>query len=253
MKGPPQRRQPVRIAILSDVHSNFEALTAVFEHCKLLGIDEYVCLGDVVGYGADPNPCCELLRKTASVTLMGNHDAAVIGVMDTDYYYDAAREVLYWTRDMLTPDNFRWLYSLPYTHHLDNLGFFHAAPILPSGFYYVVTKSDADKHLRVYERLYEFNFVGHSHLTNTYAMSATRVTDATFKAVKAKGDQKWIINVGSVGQPRDRDNRACFGVFDTEAQSFEHLRVEYDIDKTARKIIRAGHNEKFAKRLYLGV
>lgn len=243
----------MRIAIISDVHSNFEALSVVVEHCRTLAIDEFVCLGDVVGYGADPNPCCELIREIGAVTLLGNHDAATIGVMDTDYYYDAARDALFWTRDILTPENFRWLYSLPYTHRRENLGFYHAAPIIPSGFYYVVSTSDAEKHSRVFGRLEEFNFVGHSHLTNTYALSGERVRDTTNKPVRSVKGAKWIINVGSVGQPRDRDNRSCFGVFDTDAQTFEHVRLSYDIDATAQKILRAGLHEKFARRLYLGV
>jgi diadenosine tetraphosphatase ApaH/serine/threonine PP2A family protein phosphatase len=210
-------------------------------------------LGDVVGYGADPNPCCDLIRELGAVTLMGNHDAAVIGVMNTEYYYDAAREALFWTRDILTPENFRWLYSLPYTHRLDNLGFFHAAPLRPSGFYYVVSTTDADRHRAAFDRLHEFNFVGHSHLTNVYAFTRERAKDASNKAVAALAGAKWLINVGSVGQPRDRDNRACFGLFDTETQRFQHVRVEYDIDSAAHKILHAGLHEKFARRLYFGV
>lgn len=243
----------MRIAILSDIHSNYEALTAVLEYCRFNRIHRYICLGDVVGYGADPNPCCELLQQVASVTLMGNHDAAVAGMMDTEYYYPAARNALYWTRNQLSEANFRWLYSLPYTYELDNVGFFHSAPIMPSGFFYVVRNEDAQAHLKVFERLSEFNFVGHSHLTNQYLLSPRKVKDATGKPVKRDTDKKWIINVGSVGQPRDRDNRACFGIFDTDEQTFQHVRIDYDIDTTAGKILKAGLDEKFAKRLFVGL
>jgi predicted phosphodiesterase len=243
----------MRIAILSDIHSNYEALTAVLEYCRFNRIHKYVCLGDVVGYGADPNPCCELIRENCSVTLMGNHDAAVSGMMDTEYYYPAARNALYWTRTQLNEENFRWLYSRPYTYEFENVGFFHSAPIMPSGFFYVVRNEDAQAHLKVYERMKEFSFVGHSHLTNQYVLTPRKARDASGKPVKGEPDKKWIINVGSVGQPRDRDNRACFGIFDTDEQTFQHVRIDYDIDATAGKILRAGLDEKFAKRLFVGL
>ncbi|NUN16632.1 MAG: metallophosphoesterase family protein [Myxococcales bacterium] len=243
----------MRIAILSDVHSNLEALQATLEYCRQARIHQYICLGDVVGYGADPNPCCDLIREVAAVTLLGNHDAAVVGVMDTDYYYEAARDVLYWTRETLSAENFRWLYSLPYTFRHENLAFFHSAPIMPSGFYYVVSTSDAEKHLRVFNRLHEYNFVGHSHLTNRYLLSTNTVKDAGKMDIRRYEDWKWIINVGSVGQPRDRDSRACFGIFDTGNQTFQHIRVPYDIEKTATKIRSSGLDEKFARRLFAGV
>ena len=243
----------MRIAILSDIHSNIEALTAVLDYCRFNRIHKYVCLGDVVGYGAEPNRCCELIREVCSATLLGNHDAAVAGMMDTEYYYLAAKQALYWTREQLSEENFRWLYSLPYTHELDNLGFYHSAPIVPSRFFYVVRQEDAQAHLKVFDRLSEFNFVGHSHLTNQYLLGPRKVRDATGKPVEYQHDKKWIINVGSVGQPRDRDNRACFGIFDTEKQSFEHVRIDYDIDSSAKKILQAGLNERFAKRLYVGL
>jgi len=243
----------MKFAIISDVHSNYEALSAVVGHCKSLGISKFVCLGDVIGYGADPNPCCDLIREICGATLMGNHDAAVIGMMDTDYYYPAAKNALFWTRSQLSEENFQWLYSLPYTYEFENIGFFHAAPIKPSDFFYVVRNEDAQAHLKVFDRLCDFNFVGHSHLTNQYLLGTRRVRDLTGEPVTLQADKKWIINVGSVGQPRDRDNRACFGVFDVDAQSFEHVRIDYDIDSTAQKILDAGLDEKFAKRLFVGL
>lgn len=243
----------MRIAIMSDVHSNIEALSVVLEKARLLGADRYICLGDVVGYGADPNACCDLIRECCSVTLLGNHDAAVIGMMDTEYYYPAARKALFWTRQRLSDENFRWLYGLPYTYEFDRAGFFHSAPILPSGFFYVVRKDDAQAHLKVFDKLQDFNFVGHSHLTNQYLLGPRRVEDASGTPVTYQDDKKWIINVGSVGQPRDRDRRACFGIYDTQMLTFEHIRVPYDIDRAASKILEAGLDEKFAKRLFVGL
>jgi len=243
----------MRVAIISDIHSNHEALTAVLEYCRFNRIHKYICLGDVVGYGADPNPCCDLLREVTSVTLLGNHDAAVSGLMDTQFYYPAAREALYWTRSQLSDENFRWLYSLPYSYQMENLSFFHSAPLRPSGFFYVVRNEDAQAHVKMYDLLHEFNFVGHSHLTNQYTVGPRRAKDLSGEPVTYRHDQRWIINVGSVGQPRDRDQRACFGIFDTETQTFEHVRVDYDIETTAGKILKAGLDEKFAMRLFVGI
>ena len=242
----------MRIGIFSDVHSNYSALRTVVDYCRGAGVDRYICLGDVIGYGAEPNECCDLIRSISDVTLLGNHDAACIGVMDTSYYYKEARDALLWTRERLSQKNFRWLYSLPYSFHFDNLAFYHSAPIQPSGFYYVVTTSDADLHTRMAERLHEFNFVGHSHLTNQYVLGGRKVRDATGGECRAVPGRKWIINVGSVGQPRDRDPRTCFGIFDTDAQSFEHIRLDYDVDVSAGRILEAGLARKFARRLYTG-
>ena len=242
----------MKLGIISDVHANLEALTTALDWLDGEGVDHTLCLGDVVGYGADPNPCCELIRERCTVTLMGNHDAATVGCMDVGYYYDAAKRAIHWTREVLTEDNFRWLYSLPYTHVRDSCAFFHAAPVRPSGFYYVVQTKDAQAHTGIYEQLRRWNFIGHSHLTNQYALKQKKAQDVTGKELRAEKDRKYIINVGSVGQPRDRDPRLCFGVFDTEKEHFRHVRLEYDIEGAAEKIDKAGLDEKFARRLFTG-
>ena len=244
----------MKIGIISDIHSNIEALTVCFDWLDAHDIKEIVCLGDVVGYGADPNPCCELIRDNCDVTLLGNHDAAVIGVMEIGYYYAAARDAIYWTRSQLTPENFEWLYSLPYTYvdEENDVSYFHSAPIRPSGFYYVVQTKDARAHTAVYGKLKAFNFVGHSHLPNQYMINDTKAKDVTGRQLTAKSSRKFIVNVGSVGQPRDKDPRLCFGIYDTEAKSFVHHRLEYNVAGASKKIIKAGLDQKFAKRLFLG-
>ena len=244
----------MRIAILSDIHANFEALTVCLEDAGKRGVDAMVCLGDVVGYGADPNRCCEAIRDNALVCLLGNHDAAVIGVMDTDFYYPAAREALFWTRETLTDENLRWLYALPYSHQVPGTGFFHSAPVMPSGYYYVVRQEDAQAHLKMLDRLEPYSFVGHSHLTHQFRLSHQRIETLNGKRIQSHPGpgRHFIINVGSVGQPRDRDPRACYGLFDSASGAFEHVRVAYDIKKAAEKIRRAGLESKFADRLSTG-
>lgn len=243
----------MRIGIISDIHSNYEALVTVLDWLDEEKVDEIICLGDVVGYGPDPNLCCDLVRRRCTVTLMGNHDAAVIGAMTTDFYYAEAREAIYWTRRQLSDENFQWLYSLPYTHVRDDAAYFHAAPVKPSDWLYVTRTQDAMRHNGpLYDRLRGWNFVGHSHLTKTFAVNGSRAKDVSGLPLTLKSDRKFLVNVGSVGQPRDRDSRLCFGLYDNEAGTFEHIRLPYDIDAVARKIVGAGLYKKFAERLFVG-
>lgn len=243
----------MRTVIISDVHANIEALQAVLEHADKGGYDEIVCLGDVVGYGASPDECCDALRDSGVVTLLGNHDAAVTGAMDEAYYYEGARQVLRWTRDHISDENYRWLYGLPYTRMTKELGFFHSAPIMPSGFFYVVQLAEAQTHAQIIERLKPVNFIGHAHLTLAFQIGPKKVKAVQVGDVKPNGDSRFIVNVGSVGQPRDRDPRACYAMWDSDTGSLEFRRVEYDIESAAAKILAAGLDDKFAKRLYLGV
>ncbi len=243
----------MRLAIISDIHANIQALTKVLERCDREDIDEIVCLGDVVGYGGNPNECCELLREWCTVVLMGNHDAATVGVMDADYYYESARRVLYWSRNELTDENFGWLYSLPYTHQRADIdvGLYHAAPILPSGFYYVVRSEEAEALTRMKDGFFSFNFIGHSHLTTVYEYTGKKVKEVTGHYTYREGS-KYLVNVGSVGQPRDRNPQACFVIFDSDKKSIEHVRVAYDIASAQARIREVGHDDKFAKRLASG-
>jgi len=243
----------MRMAIISDIHANIQALTRVLDHCEREDIDEIVCLGDVVGYGGNPNECCELLREWCTVVLMGNHDAATVGVMDADYYYESARRVLYWSRRQLTDENFRWLYSLPYTHQRPefDIGLYHAAPILPSGFYYVVRDEEAEALTRMKDGFFTFNFIGHSHLTTAYEYSGKKVREVTGDCSFRDGC-KYVVNVGSVGQPRDRNPNACFVIFDSDRRSIQHVRVPYDVAAAQAAIREAGHDDKFARRLASG-
>lgn len=244
----------MRYGIISDIHANLEALQAALSWLDMQEVDEIICLGDVVGYGPDPLACCRLVRERAKVTLMGNHDAAVVGAMSTRFYYDAARQVIEWTRSQLDDDSLRWLYSLPYTYirRDSGVGFFHAAPILPSAFFYVVRKEDAQNHNRVFDKLMPVSLIGHSHLTKAFRISYDKAKDVTGKPLQAEEDSKLIINVGSVGQPRDKNPLGCAGIYDDGPKTFFHHRFEYDRKKTAEKIGSLGLSPRFAERLFTG-
>jgi len=243
----------MRLGIFSDVHSNLEALEAVVETYKDKSIDKFICLGDVVGYGANPNECCDIVKDFASIVVLGNHDAAVSGRMEYSYYYDAAREALDWCAAQLTAENREWLNGLPYTHQLEDMCFSHGNPICPEEFEYIFTIDQASELLPQLDHIAQVNFIGHSHLTKSFALSPGEVNEVVARRFGLRRHRKYIITDGSVGQPRDYDSRACCTVFDTETRVFEYHRAEYDVETAARKIFEAELAVNFGKRLFLGV
>jgi diadenosine tetraphosphatase ApaH/serine/threonine PP2A family protein phosphatase len=231
-----------------------EALVAILKKAEELKIERLISLGDVVGYGASPEECCTLLRRNTELTLLGNHDAAVVGRMDYSYYYGAARQVLDWTAGLLSEDNFGWLSSLPYTYRYGERIFCsHGAPFEPQAYEYVFSAEQIGYLLPETLALPRLSFVGHSHLCKTFQVLDESVTELHEAAFELKPTAHYLISVGSVGQPRDYDNRACFVVLDEAAQRIEFIRVEYDIAKAARKILDASLSPSFASRLVLGI
>jgi diadenosine tetraphosphatase ApaH/serine/threonine PP2A family protein phosphatase len=244
----------VRIGILSDVHSNLEALVAVLKKAEELKLDRLISLGDAVGYGASPEECCHLLRGNTELALLGNHDAAVVGRMDYSYYYGAARQVLDWTAERLSEDNFRWLSSLPYTYRYgENILYSHGAPFDPQAYEYVFSANQIECLLPETLALPRLSFVGHSHLSKVFRVLNGEVTERHETVFELEPAAHYLISVGSVGQPRDYDNRSCFIVLDESAQSIEFVRVAYDIEAAAQKILDASLSSSFANRLVLGI
>ncbi len=242
----------MRTAILTDIHANLEALTACIESAEDLKVDRFVCLGDTVGYGADPNAACDLVRKHCQFAVLGNHDAAVAGRMDYSYYYAAAREVLDWTALHLSPENMDWLRSLPYQHSEGAVTFGHASPRDPAAFEYIFALEQAEDLVIRTEKLAPLTFIGHSHLQRAFLLGVT-VKDVWAERVRIEEGSKYLCSIGSCGQPRDYDPRSCFGVWDDEKRTVEFHRVRYDAEKTARKILEAGLSPHFARRLLHGV
>jgi diadenosine tetraphosphatase ApaH/serine/threonine PP2A family protein phosphatase len=245
----------MRLGIFSDVHANLEALAAVVNAYRDENVDEYYSLGDTVGYGASPNECSEIVRKLVQATVLGNHDAAVAGRMDYSYYYDAARSALDFHARSLDAAHMEWLRGLPYTVLLENhailLG--HGSPIQPEEFDYVFTEDQARSLLPMYEKLPRVTFIGHSHLCRIFALSRDRAYEIPIGRHVLDPGRKYVISVGSVGQPRDFDNRASYTVFDTKTSVIEFRRVPYDIERCAGKIFRSPLAPNFANRLFLGL
>jgi diadenosine tetraphosphatase ApaH/serine/threonine PP2A family protein phosphatase len=243
----------MRLAIISDIHSNVEALTEVLKTAEQQKIDRVISLGDVVGYGASPNPCCDLVRSTTEVTLLGNHDAAVAGRMDYSFYYDAARQALDWSAGVLRAEHLAWLKTLPYSCRVGQVGFCHGSPLDPEAYEYIFALEQAQELLPFAVDLPEVTFIGHSHLCKAFAIGRQDVNDVVSPRFSLRRGYKYIISVGSVGQPRDYDSRSCCVIYDTERRSVEFLRVEYDIEKSAQKIFDADLALNFGRRLFIGV
>lgn len=245
----------MRLGIFSDVHANIEALSAVLEALEHEKIDEVYCLGDTVGYGASPNECADRIRVLSKATILGNHDAAVAGRMDYSYYYEAARHALDTHAALLTPENMEWLKSLPYSFPLDALDVMlcHGSPIRLEEFEYIFAPEQARECLPYWDELKQVTFIGHSHLCKVFALQPGEATELTSRKLTLNKNQKYIVSVGSVGQPRDYDNRASYILFDTDARDLEFKRVEYDIEASAQKIFAAKLERNFGHRLFIGV
>lgn len=249
----------MRYAIFSDVHGNMEALDVVLNHLRNLSPDGYVFLGDAVGYGANPNEVCDVIRALQPISVLGNHDAAVAGRMDYGHYYDAARDALDWCGEQLSADNMRWLQQLPYTDRRGPVEFCHGSPLEPEAFDYLFNTDQVTALLDENIGLAPVTLIGHSHLTVSFRIQTQEQTRVVpIKATEitcplADPHTRHIITVGSVGQPRDRDPRACCGLFDTETGVYTFYRLAYDMQGARQKIIDAGLPPVFGERLLLGV
>ena len=233
----------MRVAIISDIHSNLEALEKAFEIIEKKNIDEIVCLGDLVGYGANPNECVELTRKRVVHVLMGNHDQAAFDLSETEHFNRHARTAAYWTNQTLTRENLEYLKALPLQWTLDDLTFVHASPKEPHLWHYIFSAYEAKSNFDFFQT--GICFIGHTHIPGIFPKD--------MKTLKIHKDNRYIINVGSIGQPRDGNWRLSFGIFDTTAWRYELVRSEYDVQTASEKIVASDLPRFLADRLLGGV
>ena len=247
----------MRIGILGDVHSNLEALTAAVDRLREQRIDHWVQVGDIVGYGADPIACIELVRALGCTVCLGNHDAAVVGYMPTDYFNQYARAAIDWTRSALRQPDLDYLRGLPLKVEHAEYTVVHGSLHLPAQFGYVFSPVEAAESLA--EQRTRVAFVGHSHVPAAYMQrvgGTVHELDVVFESefeTRIDGYARVLLNVGSVGQPRDEDARAAYAIYDTEAGVVQVSRVDYDIPAAQAKIREAGLPSVLADRLALGV
>jgi diadenosine tetraphosphatase ApaH/serine/threonine PP2A family protein phosphatase len=234
------------IAIISDIHANLEALREVFNYIDGHNVEKVYCLGDIVGYGPNPNECIELIRDRCEAVIMGNHDYAAIGLANIEYFNEYAKMSTYWTIENISEDNLKYLRGLPFSHQTESLIFVHSSPSKPSSWYYVLSVQDARTEMQSFEE--HICLIGHSHVPVVFSgQNFNRETTQ-----KLQSNRKYIINVGSVGQPRDGNPNTCFTVLDEEKNIVEFVRLDYDIDATYEKIVKAGLPLFLAERLLKG-
>ena len=239
----------MRVGIISDIHGNLEALEAVLSRCGAEHTDQIYCLGDVVGYGADPVACLEWVRESSAFILAGNHDWAAAGRIDTNDFNRLAADAIAWTRTRLSSDHVVQLGEFPLTEQRDDVLFVHASPDDPQAFHYIFDASDAA--LAIRETDARLTFVGHSHRAFIYREDTDEVVSREGQT-RAIDGRRYLVNVGSVGQPRDRDPRAAFCLWDTETGDLELVRVPYEVAQAQEKIQRQGLPEFLAHRLSSG-
>jgi len=241
----------MKFGIISDIHSNLEALNVVLERLK--GLEKIICLGDLVGYGPNPNECVKIVRDLNIPTIAGNHDKASIGEMEITWFNRNARDAILWTRKELTEENVEYLKSLPLILEFEDFEIVHGSlrdPLLE----YITSIMEAVPTLEKMKK--PLCFIGHSHVP----LCIVKEKDGEYNGwmlgdgdvVRLKEFERTIVNVGGVGQPRDGDPRASYGVYDSDKKEASIYRVPYDIEKVQQKMRTKGLPEPLVERLKYG-
>jgi diadenosine tetraphosphatase ApaH/serine/threonine PP2A family protein phosphatase len=240
----------LKYGIFSDIHSNLEALDKVLEELDRQKVDYYVCLGDIVGYGVNPNECVEKVKEVANICVAGNHDYGVLGKANVEYFSGRAKEVVQWTQKVLKKENMEYLTDLPLVHRSNGNFFVHASPRDPDSWIYLITLSEG---MLAFVRFQEkICFVGHSHYPITFTQGKDGYGYFREETFVLDEETRYIVNVGSVGQPRDQDPRAACTLYDSDTREVKIIRVSYDLETTQRKIRDAGLPPSLADRLSVG-
>lgn len=233
----------MKYAIISDIHSNLEALRKALSIIDEKEVDEIICLGDIVGYGANPNECVDIVRERCSTIVLGNHDAAALNVSLAHDFNAIARKAVVWTSTTLNEVNRKFLSSLPLVERKPNILFVHSSPQSPEAWDYIIDSDDAFSAIRHFEE--QICFIGHTHVPGIYTQRG--------RAKTIDRDEQCIVNVGSIGQPRDGNPMLSFGIFDSHTWEFELIRSDYDIQTAAEKIYAAKLPEELGNRLMYGM
>jgi predicted phosphodiesterase len=247
---------PNKICLVADVHSNLAALEAVVQDAG--EVDAWWCMGDVVGYGPDPNECVELMAGLGALIVAGNHDAGSIGTMSLSRFNMDARVAAEWTARTLSESSTRFLQALPETRYQEDTGclLVHGSPSDPM-WEYVTTVPQAEENFEAFTA--DVCFLGHSHVPVVFATPApgstegvSQTTPADGETIELSGGRRYLANVGSVGQPRDGDPRASYVMFEPGALLITYYRVEYEVARTRRRMEQIGLPSFLSSRLALG-
>jgi len=244
----------MRYAVISDSHSNLEATDAVLNEIDNRDVGEIICLGDVVGYNSNPNECVELINDREVKCIMGNHDARASGIEEPDNFTYLAKEAILWTRQQLQSKNIAFLKNLPRRLHLPAKKLLAVHGSINSTDDYIFSLQDVITNFKFMEMesAVDICFFGHTHIQIAYYNNGDNIYPVYEKEFTIKDNTRYLINPGSVGQPRDGDPRAAFLIFDSDAKRIEFIRVKYDIGKCLEKIMNAGLPAELAERLKAG-
>jgi predicted phosphodiesterase len=243
----------VRLGIISDIHSNLPALEAVLAEIDESGVDELWCLGDVVGYGAQPDECSKLVSERCALSLVGNHDLAVLGEIEVSAFSPSAADAVIWTQGNVAPETLEYLRTLEPADETREVGLYHASPRDPV-WEYVLRVDQAEECLELQSG--RVSLIGHSHVALFFVApegdAEVRGSHAEAGTKLEIAEGRWLINPGSVGQPRDGDPRAAWLELDTDDWTATYRRTPYEIDRAAEAIAEAELPQQLAARLYVG-
>jgi diadenosine tetraphosphatase ApaH/serine/threonine PP2A family protein phosphatase len=242
----------MRYAILSDIHGNVEALAAVLKEIADRKVDRIVCLGDIVGYYPDPEECVALVKKHAAISVAGNHDYAAIGRIDTSNFTYYAYVAMEWTKRHISPEAKTFLGGLPLTLQEDGLFFTHASPSNPAEWVYVFPDSEEAVFQAFNSLAHRITFIGHTHWPSIMIADNDKIMLHSEHNAHLENNLVYLINVGSVGQPRDFDPRSSFAIYDTGTADVTIVRVAYDFTVTQQKIAQNNLPDFLAERLEKG-
>ncbi len=239
----------MKYAIISDVHANLEALTVCLKEIERIKPDRIICLGDLVDYCAEPNEIVDIIKSKCDIVILGNHDEGQFNYELVKGYSENAYISSLHTRTVINQEHVEYFKTLPYSHTENNLLFVHASPYMPEMYRYVLKTESAKENFKHFKE--QVCFIGHSHRPVIFELSGRNIREISYD--KLNPDCRYIINVGSVGQPRDGNPKTSFGVFDTEKFEYKNIRLDYDIKPASDKILKEGLPEILAMRLFDGI
>jgi len=247
----------MKYGIYADIHGNLDATCVALEFLSSQNLDVLICLGDIVGYGAQPNECIKLIRKSSSIIIAGNHDWASVGLMDISYFNPYAKSAITWTRGKLSSQNKDFLKNLELISSDNNITAVHGCLDNPCEFKYIFNIDDARLSFKKLTR--QVCFIAHTHIPSVFCydkdldkVSMIDIADNESLKLNFNQNYKYIVNVGSVGQPRDGNPRACFVIYDSKDNVLTFNRLDYPVKEAQKKIIDADLPLVLSERLGQG-
>jgi predicted phosphodiesterase len=239
----------MKYAILGDIHANLEALTSILQDAEEQGVTHYACTGDVVGYNADPKACLQKVRALQCTVVQGNHDYYAASNESMELFTPMAQKSIRWTRKQLSPFERKYLRHLPLIIDIENFTIVHSSLSNPHRWNYIFKRKAADANFR--NQFSQVCFFGHTHVPLAF-IKGDSIEKGFYETLHIRPGMQYLVNVGSIGQPRDRNPKAAYAIYDLEEQTVTLRRVEYDIEATQKKIRAAGLPFRNALRLNNG-